>query len=566
MNIAVVHGYWLRGTGSNIYVRNLVRELCRAGHQVSLFCQEDQPEEADFVNRRVDFAGPEAEQQVLWERTTDYPGFCSLYRPDLQGVLPVYVYDDYPGYRVQTLAGMDRQEIDRYLEQNRRALVAAWVQNPPALVLSQHTVMQPVYAGRALDSVAFCRQVTVVHGSCLHFAVKESCLVEEYAREAINRSNALVFVSSHSQREFLEHFADVPELADKTRVVPAGVDVECFQPLQNGKPCKERLETLEGLVQKGPWPVTGRSAQDRRELAAALQQRPRDLASTLEQARKRMPNLAPDQDTGERLLELPLPEGPALLFFGKYLWTKGLQLLVTAAPLLWARWPDASIVLVGYGSLRPYLEALVAALDSGDRELFGRLLREANVLVPAGGEEMVPYWKPLLEALESESWSQEYFQAARGRAAERLILTGYLDHRCLRQLLPCMDVAVLPSLFPEAFGLVAVESLAAGVMPLVTDHSGLGEVWRRCWQDLAPDLEGAGLSRGTRGLALHANLVFELAEQAAGFLQTWRSLPREQQLELRQRAHQVALENYAWSRVARELVTLSVLDLSPGGS
>lgn len=562
--MAVVHGYWLRGTGSNIYVRNLVRELCLAGHQVSLFCQEDRPEDIDFVNRRVDFAGPGGENEVLWERATGYPGSCSLYRPDLQGVLPVYVYDDYPGYRVRTLAQMDGPEIERYLEQNRRALAEVWSEHPPDLVLSQHSVMQPVYAGRALDGIASCRQVTVVHGSCLHFAVKESALVEAYAREAISRSEALVFVSSHSRGEFLEHFAEVPGVEAKTRVVPAGVDVELFQPLAGGEPPRERLVTLDRLIQEGPWPVAGRSPRDREALAAALEEKPRDLAATLGEAGARMPGLAPDPDTGERLLGLPLPEGPALLFFGKYLWTKGLHLLVAAAPLVWARWPDASIVLVGFGSLRPYLEALIAALDSGDAVLFRRLLQEAGELVPEGGAEISRYWKPLLAALESETWFREYFRAARGRAASRIVLTGYLDHRCLRELLPCMDLAVLPSLFPEAFGLVAVESLAAGVVPLVTDHSGLGEVWRRCGEELAPDLEETGLSRWTRGLPLGENLVFDLADHAAGFLQIWLALPREERRRLRRRSHQVALENYSWSRVARELLALSVPDPSPG--
>jgi glycosyltransferase involved in cell wall biosynthesis len=43
-------------------------------------------------------------------------------------------------------------------------------------------------------------------------------------------------------------------------------------------------------------------------------------------------------------------------------------------------------------------------------------------------------------------------------------------------LLPLADVSVVPSIFPEAFGMVAAEAAAAGVPPLVADHSGLAEV------------------------------------------------------------------------------------------
>jgi len=43
MLIAVVHGYLLRGTGSNLYVSNLCRTFTRQGHRVLLFSQEGEP-------------------------------------------------------------------------------------------------------------------------------------------------------------------------------------------------------------------------------------------------------------------------------------------------------------------------------------------------------------------------------------------------------------------------------------------------------------------------------------------------------------------------------------------
>jgi glycosyltransferase involved in cell wall biosynthesis len=57
-----------------------------------------------------------------------------------------------------------------------------------------------------------------------------------------------------------------------------------------------------------------------------------------------------------------------------------------------------------------------------------------------------------------------------------LLFTGALEHRHLVHLLPLADVSVVPSIFPEAFGMVAAEAAAAGVPPVVADHSGLAEV------------------------------------------------------------------------------------------
>ena len=57
-----------------------------------------------------------------------------------------------------------------------------------------------------------------------------------------------------------------------------------------------------------------------------------------------------------------------------------------------------------------------------------------------------------------------------------MLFTGPLEHRHLVHLLPLADVAVVPSIFPEAFGMVAAEAAACGCPPLVARHSGLAEV------------------------------------------------------------------------------------------
>src|SRR5205085_3211114 len=61
-------------------------------------------------------------------------------------------------------------------------------------------------------------------------------------------------------------------------------------------------------------------------------------------------------------------------------------------------------------------------------------------------------------------------------ADTRTLFTGPLDHRHLVHLLPLADAAVVPSIFPEAFGMVAAEAAAAGCLPLVARHSGVQEI------------------------------------------------------------------------------------------
>ena len=61
-------------------------------------------------------------------------------------------------------------------------------------------------------------------------------------------------------------------------------------------------------------------------------------------------------------------------------------------------------------------------------------------------------------------------------APPRTLFTGPLEHRHLVHLLSFADFTVVPSIFPEAFGMVAAEAAAAGSPPIVARHSGLAEI------------------------------------------------------------------------------------------
>ena len=73
-------------------------------------------------------------------------------------------------------------------------------------------------------------------------------------------------------------------------------------------------------------------------------------------------------------------------------------------------------------------------------------------------------------------------------AGPRTLFTGPLEHRHLVHLLPLADATVVPSIFPEAFGMVAAEAAAAGSPPLVARHSGLAEIAAGLEQEYPPHL------------------------------------------------------------------------------
>jgi glycosyltransferase involved in cell wall biosynthesis len=59
---------------------------------------------------------------------------------------------------------------------------------------------------------------------------------------------------------------------------------------------------------------------------------------------------------------------------------------------------------------------------------------------------------------------------------DSVIFTGIMDHKKLSFLLPHADILIAPSVFPEAFGMVAIEALASGVYPIITYQSAFKEI------------------------------------------------------------------------------------------
>jgi glycosyltransferase involved in cell wall biosynthesis len=125
----------------------------------------------------------------------------------------------------------------------------------------------------------------------------------------------------------------------------------------------------------------------------------------------------------------------------------------------------------------------------------------------------------------------------------RVLFTGPLEHRHLRHLWPLADVSVTPSVFPEAFGMVAAEAAACGSPPLVARHSGLGAVAAGLEAEYAPK---------HRDLASFASGD---ADDLAAKLESILALPREEWQLLSAAARRAAVGRWSWEHVAALLLS-----------
>ncbi|MBX3119173.1 MAG: glycosyltransferase family 4 protein [Fimbriimonadaceae bacterium] len=120
--------------------------------------------------------------------------------------------------------------------------------------------------------------------------------------------------------------------------------------------------------------------------------------------------------------KLALPHEKIVMYVGRFVREKGIQVLLNSASAVLSHNPDTKFVIVG----------------GGNREKFERFV----------------HWYGL---------------------SDKVLFTGFMANRSLHQLYRCADVAVFPSLY-EPFGIVALEGMAAGVPVVASDAGGLREV------------------------------------------------------------------------------------------
>jgi glycosyltransferase involved in cell wall biosynthesis len=245
-----------------------------------------------------------------------------------------------------------------------------------------------------------------------------------------------------------------------------------------------------------------------------------------------------------RPLEGGLPGEPQIVFVGKYIVSKGIDLLLAAWPLVRASHPEAVLKVAGWGAYEEGMRRLLGALDSGDLDGAREVARLGRGL--EGGEE-----KPL--PILSEFFAEPpagYVDAARDIAAS-VDLIGRLEHEEVARMLPGAEALVMPSTFPEAFGMVAAEAAACGALPVSAAHSGMLEVSR----ELA-----AALPSNAREL-----VSFEVApgavEAIAARLNAWLDLGPADRAAAREALVATASRLWSWEGVARGVIAAACGEL-----
>ncbi|HEX8051509.1 MAG TPA: glycosyltransferase family 4 protein [Thermoleophilaceae bacterium] len=498
MRILIFHGYLLRGTGSNVYNASLVHALVALGHEVHLLCQDRHAAELEFVDALGTWEGGTLSVETIRE-----PVRCTAYLPPIGEVLPVYVADEYEGFRALTYPELSDAELDAYLDANVAAVRDVAALAEPDVALANHLIAGPVVLARGLGgSVPYAVKI---HGSALEYVVRphrERFI--DLAREGLAGAGGVLVGSRHTG-ESLWEVLDDPELPARTRLGPPGVDVHSFHP-RTPDEAAARLHALADRLAGGEAAGWGGEAG----------------------APEALRSLDPRRD-------------PIVVYVGKLIVSKGVDLLLAAWPLVTAAVPDARLLVVGFGTYREGLARLVEAFAAGDLDA-ARELAARGREVEGGPAGELTYLAGFLDGLEGER-RDGYLEAA-ATAFDGLRFTGRLEHGDLPDVLPACLAQIVPSTFPEAFGMVAVEGAACGALPLSAAHSGLAEVTRALEPAVAAEV--APLLSFERGPGA--------VEEIASKLVAWLTLPPEDREPARAALSELARERYGWEGVAASVI------------
>jgi glycosyltransferase involved in cell wall biosynthesis len=197
--------------------------------------------------------------------------------------------------------------------------------------------------------------------------------------------------------------------------------------------------------------------------------------------------------------------------------------------------------VVGFGTYRAAIESLNEALGRGDLAAAREIAARGREL-EGGPPGELRHLAAFLDGLEGER--RERYLAAAPEAARRVRFTGRLEHSDLPDLLVGCQAQVVPSTFPEAFGMVAAEAASCGVLPLSASHSGLAEVTAA----LTPALDQP--LRPLLSFQVGPGAIEEIAQK----LVEWLTLPPEERARAGAALAATSARQFGWEHVAEGVI------------
>ena len=432
MNILIVHGYFLEGNGSNIYVYNLAKEIKKNGHRAIILSQENKVNDYSLVDRIYEFSFGNKTKKMTYKSSASGYGECILIKPEIQGVLPIYKKEEINGLETREFHKMKNHEIYSYANLIVSAMENILEEINIDLVISTHLFPEPFITEIVRKKYPKLRHLCIVDGNCFYYSYYKNKNLKEFITPIFPRVDSFIFLNEEIIKDLIQEFPGCSEKIEmKKNFIPPGVDSDLFKAIYNPEDKNRVYENLKYKI-----------SNDNGD------------ASFLE-------DFNPRKDL-------------KILSYGDFSLEKGIPILVLIFPFIKKYFPEVKLYITGEGENKKKCEKLINYLSEGSRKEFYSLLEE---LVEEYGEK---YGKDNIYEIcyfniFDKTFAEEYFNAGVG-IKQNIYFTGYLNHSKLSDFISLMDLCVFPVLAKEGFSISVIEAMSAGIPVIIPENTGMSDI------------------------------------------------------------------------------------------
>ena len=218
MRIGILFGYALHGSGSCVYVQELMQALCQLGHDCTLICHEP---DASAINRLV--AHVERHPWGVQGEGSYGAGSLCVRAINLRRVPVTYPRPEIDNGTI--LSEMTRQDADDYVDSILSHLMETHDDSRFDVLLVNH-------AGLLVDVADRFRAITgtpfrvIVHGTVLHYGLARSGELRKRVGHALNGADAVVTLNESVSRRLHAALPDCDQI-ECVQISP-GTDTDRF--------------------------------------------------------------------------------------------------------------------------------------------------------------------------------------------------------------------------------------------------------------------------------------------------------------------------------------------------
>src|SRR4051812_32214559 len=213
------------------------------GIDVALVCQEPHPERYDCIAEVYVHRLDGSVEQTL-SRDTPYPGKCIRHKPELDELLPVFVWDKYEEFsNVVPMINLPDDQIETYVRRNVDVVLDVVRRHDLVGIHANHAALMAVVAHRVHQETGIPFTV-MPHGSELEYAIKKDERFLRMALESLADATHIFVHGDEMRSRVARTLGNPPGLVDKYSTLPLGVHTSQFEPV----PRERRREKIGRLL------------------------------------------------------------------------------------------------------------------------------------------------------------------------------------------------------------------------------------------------------------------------------------------------------------------------------